>query len=64
MNIYPKCYYRTSEVVHHIKYDDFWIILNQRVLDLSSLMKTIDQVQNNEKDLTVCIASSFYTQLL
>lgn len=55
MKIYPKFFYSTHEVAHHSTHDDFWIILNKRVLNLSSLMKTIDQIQNNEKDLTVCV---------
>lgn len=52
-NIYFKHFYRTSEVIHRIKRDDFWVILDRRVLDLSGLMKTIDQIQSNEKNLAV-----------
>lgn len=51
--IYFKRFYRTSEVVHRIKRDEFWVILDRRVLDLSSLMKTIDEIQSNEKNLAV-----------
>lgn len=58
-NVYPKCYYRAFEVLCHIKIDDFWVILNRRVLDLSNLMKAMDEMPSNGKDLTVCLWNRF-----
>lgn len=52
-NIYSKCFFRTAEVVNHTKRNDFWVILNQRVIELSDLMKTIDHIEDDEKNLAV-----------
>lgn len=42
-NLYSKKYFQKSEVLTHIAFDDFWVILNQHVLDLSDLTKTMDE---------------------
>lgn len=52
-NVYSKNFYRTYEILNHIKPNDFWVILNRRVLDLSSLMKLLDEMLNGDKNLTV-----------
>lgn len=52
-NVYNKCFYRTFEILSHIKRDDFWLILNRRVLDLSDLMKSIDEIPNSGKNQSV-----------
>lgn len=52
-NVYNKSYYRTFEVLSHIKREDFWIILNRRVLDLSTLMKSIDEMPISGKNQSV-----------
>lgn len=51
--IYCKSFYRTFEILNHIKPNDFWVILNRRVLDLSSLMKLLDEMSNSDKNLAV-----------
>lgn len=56
-NVYIKCFYRTFEVLSHIKRDDFWVILNRRVLNLSRLMKSMDELPC--KNLSVIIAIYF-----
>ncbi|XP_055304265.1 uncharacterized protein LOC129569455 [Sitodiplosis mosellana] len=48
--VYNKCYYRTFEVLSHIKRDDFWLILDRKVLDLSALMKSIDELPTSGKN--------------
>ena len=52
-SVYNKCYYRTFEVLSHIKRDDFWLILHRRVLDLSSLMKSVDELPISGKNQSV-----------
>lgn len=51
---YNKMFFRDFDVLHHIKPNDFWVILNRRVLDLSHLVKLIDELPGNNNDLTVC----------
>lgn len=53
-NVYKRCFYRKYEVLPHIKRDDFWVILNRRVLDLSALMKSMNEMPNI-KNLSVCL---------
>lgn len=52
-NLYIKRFYRPYEVIQHTKPNDFWVILNRRVLDLSGLMKLEDEVSSSQKELTV-----------
>lgn len=52
-NLYNKKFFREFDVWHHIKPNDFWLILNRRVLDLSHLVKMIDELPNNITDSTV-----------
>lgn len=52
-NVYNKSHYRTFEILSHIKRDDFWVILNRRVLDLSTLMKSIDEMPTSGKNQSV-----------
>lgn len=37
--VYPKNYYRRDEVAKHNKLNDFWVIVNKRVLDLSEFLE-------------------------
>lgn len=53
-NVYSKCFYRKYEVLSHIKPDDFWVILNRRVLNLSSIMKLMNKIPKLT-DLSVCM---------
>ncbi|XP_031619194.1 cytochrome b5 domain-containing protein 1 [Contarinia nasturtii] len=49
-NVYNKCFYRTFEVLSHIQHNDFYVILDRRVLDLSNLMRSIDEMPSNGKN--------------
>lgn len=53
-NLYNKRFFREFDVLSHIKPNDFWVILNRRVLDLSNLVKLIDELPSNSKDSAVC----------
>lgn len=57
--LYNKKFFREFDVLHHIKPNDFWVILDRRVLDLSHLVKLIDELPSNSTDLTVCICLLF-----
>lgn len=41
--VYPKKFHRVSEVLSRFQPDDFWIRLNRRVFNLTSLTKQIDE---------------------
>lgn len=53
--LYNKMFFREFDVLHHIKPNDFWVILNRRVLDLSHLVQMIDELPSTNNDLTVRI---------
>lgn len=53
--LYNKMFFREFDVLHHIKPNDFWVILNRRVLDLSHLVQLIDELPSSNNDLTVRI---------
>lgn len=53
--VYNKTFFRAFEILSHIKANDFWIILDRRVLDLSNLMKKMNETPKNGKDLAVLI---------
>lgn len=53
--LYNKMFFREFDVLHHIQPNDFWVILNRRVLDLSRLVQLIDELPSNNNELTVCI---------
>lgn len=53
--LYNKKFFREVDVLHHIKPNDFWVILNRQVLDLSHIVKSIDELPSNSTDFTVCI---------
>lgn len=59
--VYNKTFYRVFDILSHVKPDDFWVILDRRVLDLSSLMKEMNQTPKNGKDLAVYIFQSLIT---
>lgn len=52
-NYYNKKFFREFDVLHHIKPNDFWVILNGRVLDLSHLVRSIDTVPSSSIHFTV-----------
>lgn len=54
--LYNKMFFREFDVLHHIKPNDFWVVLNRRVLDLSQLVQLIDELPSNNNDLTVRIS--------
>lgn len=41
--VYPKKFHRVSDVLSRFQPDDFWIRLNRRVFNLTSLTKQIDE---------------------
>lgn len=49
--LYIKCFYRAVEITSHIKPNDFWVIFNQCVLDLSLITNKINETPIG--DLTV-----------
>lgn len=55
--VYIKCYYRKFEVLNHIKCNDFWVILNQRVLDLSSLLRSMHELPCKNLSVFISIVS-------
>lgn len=51
--VYNKCYYRIFEILSHNTRDNFWVILDRRVLNLSTLMRSIDEMPTNGKNQSV-----------
>lgn len=51
--IYVKKYYRAIEVLSHRQPNDFWIILFERILDLTEIMKTVNQLTVDDENYKV-----------
>lgn len=62
--IYNKMFFREFDVWHHIEPNDFWVILNRRVFDLSHLVKLVNELPSNSNDLTVSFCAFVLCSLI
>lgn len=51
--VYSKEYYLFDEVINHNTVDDFWLIINSRVLNLSPLLETYKNGNKREQAVSI-----------